>query len=90
MAGKKKTISYEDALAELEKLLDVLEQDDLTLDRALSIFERGIGLMRICDGHLKGAQGKIKELLRGENGEFIENELGVSLESFIGGETIDE
>jgi exonuclease VII small subunit len=32
--------------------------------------------MRICDTHLKSAEGKLKQLLKGENGEFIEKILG--------------
>lgn len=74
---------FEESLENLEKIIEQLEGDELTLDKALTYFEEGIGYMRQCDGHLKTAQGKIKELLQGENGEFIEKILGNSLDSFV-------
>jgi exodeoxyribonuclease VII small subunit len=75
--------TFESALAELEALVGDLERDDLTLDAALASFERGIRLLRVCDSHLNHARGKITELIKGENGEFIEQLLGTSLESFL-------
>jgi exodeoxyribonuclease VII small subunit len=76
-------LSFEEALGALEVVITELEKDDLSLDRALTIFEQGIGLMRQCDAKLGSAQGKMKELLKGENGEFVEKVLGDSLESFL-------
>ncbi len=90
MATKKSEIkTFEEALTDLENVIEQLERDDLTLDKALLHFEDGIRLMRHCDTHLKSAQGKLKELLKGEDGEFITEVLGISLESFIGGEEIN-
>ncbi|MFP4012771.1 MAG: exodeoxyribonuclease VII small subunit [Chitinispirillaceae bacterium] len=90
MATKKaNNHTFEEALAELENVIEQLEREDLTLDKALLHFENGIRLMRHCDTHLKSAQGKLKELLKGEDGEFITKVLGVTLESFIGGEETD-
>jgi exodeoxyribonuclease VII small subunit len=77
------TPSFEEALSELEKTIEKLEDADLTLDASLSLFEKGIGLLRICDTHLKKAQGKITELLKGDNGEYVERVLGTTLESFV-------
>jgi exodeoxyribonuclease VII small subunit len=76
-------LTFEDALEALENVINELEKEDLSLDRALTIFEQGIVLMRKCDSHLKSAQGKIKELLKGENGQFVEKVLGTTLESFL-------
>ena len=75
--------SFESALSELESIIEHLESEELTLDSALSYFERGISLMRICDAHLNLARGKITELFRGEDGAFAEKVLGASLESFL-------
>jgi exodeoxyribonuclease VII small subunit len=72
----KKQPSFEEALKELEGIVGQLERDDLTLSDALAHFERGVALMRVCDSHLKGAEGKLRELTKGENGEFIEKLLG--------------
>jgi exodeoxyribonuclease VII small subunit len=68
----KKQMSFEEALAEIESIIEKLERDDITLSDALLHFERGVSLMRVCDSHLKNAEGKLVELTKGENGEFIE------------------
>jgi exodeoxyribonuclease VII small subunit len=86
----KKTETFESAIEKLEKIISNLENDDLTLDKALESFEKGINLMRMCDSHLRNAEGKLKELLKGEDGEFVEKVLGLSLDSVIGGEDFDD
>jgi exodeoxyribonuclease VII small subunit len=78
-----KKLGFEEALSEMEKIIERLERDELTLSDALADFERGISLMRVCDGHLKSAEGKLKELTKGENGEFIETILGTPPQSLI-------
>jgi exodeoxyribonuclease VII small subunit len=89
MAGKK--MSFEEALGEMEQIVELMERDDLTLSDSLSHFERGVTLMRICDAHLKTAEGKLTELTKGENGEFIEKAIGnISVASENSGESDDE
>ncbi|MBD3392278.1 MAG: exodeoxyribonuclease VII small subunit [Chitinivibrionales bacterium] len=88
MARKKE--SFEESLTKLEKLIEKLESNDLALDEALDYFEQGVKLLRACDAHLKSAEGTLKELLTGEDGEFIEKALGISLASVVGGEDFDE
>jgi exodeoxyribonuclease VII small subunit len=80
MSNKK--LSFEEALKEMEGIVEKLEGDDLTLSDALAHFERGVTLMRVCDSHLKNAEGKLTELTKGENGEFIEKLLGGGNGSF--------
>jgi exodeoxyribonuclease VII small subunit len=78
------SLSFEEALARLEKTVEQLERENVTLDESLELFEQGIGLMRTCDAHLKKAKGRVTELLRGENGAYAEKVLGDTLKSFIG------
>jgi exodeoxyribonuclease VII small subunit len=54
---------FEQALAELETLVERLERGDLPLDEALRTFERGIELTRHCQSSLKAAQQKVQILL---------------------------
>ena len=82
--------TFEDAVSDLEKIINVLEREDLTLDNALANFEHGIRLIRICDDHLKTARGKILELIRGDDGEIVEKTLGQTLESFLNGEQYND
>jgi exodeoxyribonuclease VII small subunit len=56
-------VDFERSLAELEALVEHLEQGDLALDDALKSFERGVALTRQCQGALKAAQQKVEILL---------------------------
>ncbi|MCW8905797.1 MAG: exodeoxyribonuclease VII small subunit [Sedimenticola sp.] len=54
--------SFEQALSELETLVDTLEQGDLSLEESLKSFERGVALTRTCQQALKEAEQKIQIL----------------------------
>jgi len=64
MARPPKDPDFEQALAELEQLVQRLEGGDLPLDEALKTFERGIELTRHCQTALKAAQQKVEILLK--------------------------
>lgn len=55
---------FEEALEELERLVERLERGDLALDDALKNFERGVELTRRCQGALRAAQQRVEILLR--------------------------
>ncbi|MFZ0500683.1 MAG: exodeoxyribonuclease VII small subunit [Steroidobacteraceae bacterium] len=63
-----KAPDFEQALAELESLVERLERGDLPLDEALKTFERGVELTRHCQGSLKAAQQRVEILLK-RNGQ---------------------
>jgi exodeoxyribonuclease VII small subunit len=75
--------SFETALSELEAIIESLEKTDLTLESTLDLFAKGVALIKACDGHLQKAQGRVKELLKGENGELVEKIIGPTLDSFL-------
>ena len=64
--------AFESAIAELENIVEALEQGDLSLDQSLQRFERGVQLTRACQAALKNAEQKVEILLRktGTSGEF--------------------
>ena len=68
MARDSKTPDFEQALAELEGLVERLERGDLPLDEALKAFERGVALTRHCQTSLETAQQKVEILLK-RNGQ---------------------
>jgi len=70
--GKKITEpSFEEALTELESLIEALEGGDLTLENSLKSFERGVQLTRACQQALKEAEQKIQILTSpSENAEL--------------------
>jgi exodeoxyribonuclease VII small subunit len=62
--AESKIPDFEQALAELEALVERLERGDLPLDEALKTFERGVELTRHCQGALKAAQQRVEILLK--------------------------
>ena len=63
-----KTIKdFESAIGELETIVKQLEDGDLSLDKSLALFERGVELSRYCHDRLGEAQRRIDVLTeRGE------------------------
>ena len=59
-----KSPDFEQALGELEGLVERLERGDLPLDEALKAFERGVALTRHCQACLQAAQQKLEILLK--------------------------
>jgi exodeoxyribonuclease VII small subunit len=59
---------FEASLAELEAIVEKLEQGDLSLDDSLKQFERGVQLTRICQTALTQAEQKVEILLRKTGG----------------------
>ena len=55
--------SFEDQMAELEKVVDRLEQGDLTLEENVKLFERGVQLSNACKAQLASAESRIQMLL---------------------------
>jgi exodeoxyribonuclease VII small subunit len=55
-------LSYEDALSELERIVNALESEDQTLEVALNLFERGQTLVQHCSKLLDQAELKVRRL----------------------------
>lgn len=60
---KNEGFNFEASLNELEKLVDALENGELSLEQSLENFERGINLTRACQTALTDAQQKVQILL---------------------------
>ena len=58
-----RTPDFEQALAELEAVVERLEHGELPLEQALTQFERGMALARSCQDALKQAEQKVEILL---------------------------
>jgi len=58
--------SFERGLEELEKVVGELEAGDLTLERSLELFERGMGLSESCRKQLEEAETRVEMLIRKE------------------------
>jgi exodeoxyribonuclease VII small subunit len=72
----KKSVNFEKALAELEKLVEEMEQGNLSLEESLKRFEKGIALTSDCQEALHRAELKVKELVE-KNGKLLEKDFKV-------------
>jgi len=69
MTDKKiETMSFEDALKELEGIVQTLERGDAPLEQSIAIYERGAALKAHCEGKLKDAQLKVEKIVLGKDG----------------------
>ena len=63
--------TFEEALARLETIVRELEEEDLPLERSLTVFEEGVRLSRLLHERLNEAERKVEILLRNEDGEKV-------------------
>ncbi|AVJ56778.1 exodeoxyribonuclease VII small subunit [Idiomarina sp. OT37-5b] len=68
MTDSSKQPSFEQALQQLEQLVNELEQGDLPLEESLKKFEQAIALSRASQAQLQQAEHKVKLLIE-QNGE---------------------
>jgi len=72
---KQATPDFEAALAELEAIVQRLEQGELSLEESLRQFERGVVLTRSCQKALRQAEQKIRVLAKSGDGDLVEQDL---------------
>lgn len=68
--ARKATPNFEQALADLEQLVEAMEQGDLSLEESLKQFEKGIALASSCQLSLQNAEQKVEQLIE-QNGELL-------------------
>jgi len=64
-SGEPGKLNFEQALAELEKIVARMESGELSLEQALATHKRGLELARFCQQKLEAAQQQVK-VLEGE------------------------
>lgn len=62
-------LSFEDALAELRRIVERLEQGETKLDEAIQAYERGAKLKAHCEKKLREAEAKIEQVRLGQDGK---------------------
>jgi exodeoxyribonuclease VII small subunit len=63
-------LTFEAAMSELESIVDALENEDLDLDEALALFERGVSRLRTASHLLDAARGRVEELIEVAGGSW--------------------
>ncbi len=69
MSEKIEKISFEDALKELESIVQKLESGQVKLEEAVSAYEKGVQMQKICEEKLKEAQMKVEKLILDKEGK---------------------
>ncbi len=62
-------MSFEEAMAELETLVNKLESSQVALDDSIRLYDRGAELKRHCEAKLKAAEEKVAQITLGANGK---------------------
>ena len=62
-------MSFEEAMAELEKVVGQLESGNVDLQMSITLYERGAALKKHCEEKLKAAEEKVAQITLDENGQ---------------------
>lgn len=63
------SLSFEQAVAELETIVARLERGDVALDQSIAIYERGEALKKHCETLLNAAEARIEKIRLDRNGK---------------------
>lgn len=64
------SMSFEDALVELETIVRRLEEGTAKLDEAIAAYERGAALKRHCERKLEEAKARVETIIAGSDGQL--------------------
>lgn len=67
-ATDNKELSFEQAMEQLEKIVEQLENGDVPLETAIDLFQEGMKLSQLCGGKLEQVERKIELLIETEQG----------------------
>lgn len=76
--------TFEEALTRLEEVVKLLEDGQLPLEKALTLFGEGVELANICNSLLSQAEQRINMLVSDQGEEVVVKE--VKLEYRVGGQ----
>jgi exodeoxyribonuclease VII small subunit len=63
-------LKFEEAIADLEQVVEQLESGDLSLEDSLTAFEKGVGLVRYCNQKLSEVEKKVELLVKDKQGQL--------------------
>lgn len=64
--------NFEQAMNRLEEIVQQMEQEELTLEQSLQMFEEGMKHAKLCYEKLNNAEEKLKKLVKKEDGFQLE------------------
>lgn len=60
---KEKELTFEEAMSALDHIVEKLEEGDVPLEKAISYYEEGMKLSKLCNDKLKNAQEKMTNII---------------------------
>lgn len=66
-------LTFEKALKKLEDIIASLEEKDLDLEKAISLYEEGMALVHFCEEKLKQARSRVEVILKNKEGIILES-----------------
>jgi len=69
------TMTFEEAMDELEKLVESLDKGDISLDQAISAYDKGSRLKDLCQKKLNEAKMKVETIQSSDNSDVIPDKL---------------
>ena len=63
--GSPSSPSFEEALADLERIAQAMEGGNLSLEESLAAYKRGVELLKLCQGQLADAEQRVQVLESG-------------------------
>ena len=79
-------LSFEDALRELDTVVEQLEAGRISLEDSLKLLARGVALADACDLTLATAEATIEQLVASEDGELVAHRLSYGDDDSEGGD----
>jgi exodeoxyribonuclease VII small subunit len=61
--AEEKQLSFEQAMEELEVIVEKLEEGDVPLEEAINIYKKGMELSKLCHDKLKNVESQLTEIL---------------------------
>lgn len=61
-------MSFEQAMAALERIVSQLESGRVDLEESIAIYERGAALRRHCEAKLKAAEMRVEQIVQSKDG----------------------
>ena len=63
------TLSFEEAMRELEATVGKLETGEATLEESIALYERGAALRAHCEARMREAEERVEKITLGANGQ---------------------
>ncbi len=73
-----KSLSFEDALSELEAIVEKLEAGNVDLEKSIEFYERGTQLKAHCEAKLTAAKSKVEKFTLSADGSVSSEDVDIS------------